>query len=424
MSGFLSDFENVLDVTLKNFFYLLVGIAGLLLLGLPFILLLVLLASEGFWALIAPEMLARGLTDAEDSWHGLIGWAFRVPGVAFALLALPVAWLAVRILRYGYQKSKMPQKRPPTDLPAAAVSLLKEREVKSRTLLTIVLEMCQRGTLEVTGVREAPHRSKFGSYDYRGEYEYRTKILEEPLFSWERTVCDALPKVEVSVSSLASRLEEQKCDVYKQIDSYLRDRGLFHSHPMAKANPARRVRTLPRLGGLLLFTGLVMWLFFLEGPWVVKAVVGFMVSFFGGFPYFFGAVTVDQWIVDLSWSIPNGRGRDEIGRWKAFREHLKSVGSHSADRWQSDELLPYAVALDCAEPWLLEQTDAPVWFQVASTRKARDLPRSRHRAYHGLMSSECWDLNGRSKRSAEWAMELFYSGDGGGGVDRIYDGGD
>ena len=369
-------------------------------------------------------MVTRGFTDLGESWWETVAWAFRVPGVAFALLALPIAWLAGLVLRFRSQKSKMPQKRPPTDLPAAAVAILEEHMVTSRALLTIVLEMCQRGTLEVTGVREAPHRSKFGSYDYRGEYEYRTKILEEPLFSWERTVCDALPKVEVSVSSLASRLEEQKCDVYKQIDSYLRDRGLFHSHPMAKANPARRVRTLPRLGGLLLFTGLVMWLFFLEGPWVVKAVVGFMVSFFGGFPYFFGAVTVDQWIVDLSWSIPNGRGRYELGLWMRFREHLKSIGGDSADPGLSDELLPYAVALNVAESWLLEQTDAPAWFQVASTLKARDLPRSRHRAYHGLMSSECWGLKGRSERSAEWARELFYSGDGGGGADWRDDGGD
>ena len=405
---------------LKSCLTAFVAIAFMLYLILFFVLLLI-----GYFAeLLAPDMVARGFTDLGEGWWGVIAWALRVPGVAFALLALPIAWLAPLVLQFRSQKSKMPQKRPPTDLPAAAVTILEVGVVTSRTLLTIILEMCQRGTLEITGVREAPHRSKSGAFDYRGEYEYRIKALEEPRFCWERTVCDALPKWEVEASELCSRLERRKHSISQQIASYLRDRGLFHAHPMAKANPARRARTLPRLGGLLLFTGLVTWLIFLEGPWEAKAMAGFTAGVIGGIAYFYGALTVDQWIINLSWSIPNRRGREEIGRWKGFREHLKSVGSHSAGRCQSDELLPYAVALNCAESWLLEQTDAPAWFQVASTRKARDLPRSRHRAYHGLMSSECWELKGRSKRSAEWAMELFYSGDGGGGVDRIDDGGD
>ena len=246
--------------------------------------------------------------------------------------------------------------------------------VTSRTLLTIVLEMCQRGTLEITGVRDAPRRSKSGDFDYRGEYRYRVKSLEEPRFSWERTVCDALLKVEVSARVLASLLGEQKCDISRQIESYLRHRGLLHAHPMAKANPARRVRMLPRLGGLLLFTGLVMWLIFLEGPWEAMAMAGFTASFIGGIAYLYGAMTVDEWVINISWSIPNRRGREEIGRWEGFREHLKSVGSHSAGQWQSDELLPYAVALNVAGPWLHDHTDAPAWFQVASTRTAKDLP--------------------------------------------------
>ena len=364
------------------------------------------LVTGSFAGFISPDMVARGFTDLGESWWGIVAWAFRVPGVAFALLALPIDLLAVVVLQFGYEKSKMPQKRPPTDLPAAAVSILEQRAATRRTLLTIILEMCQRGTLEITGVREVPHRSKSGSLDYRGEYEYRVKALEEPRFCWERTVCDALPKVEVSVSSLARRLEEQSCDIYRQIDSYLRDRGLFHAHPKAKANPARRARTLPRLGGLLLFTGLVTWLIFLEGPWIAKAMVGYSVSFFGGIAYFFGAMAVDILVVDLCWSIPNRRGREEIGLWRRFGGHLKSVGSHPAGRWQSDELLSYAVALNIAGPWLNDHTDAPAWFQVASAWSARKLPRSRRRAYHGLMSSECWGLKGRSERAEGWAMEM------------------
>ena len=90
-----------------------------------------------------------------------------------------------------------------------------------------------------------------------------------------------------------------------------------------------------------------------------------------------------------------------------FREHLKSIGDDSADPGLSDVQLPYAVALNIAGPWLDDNTYPPAWFQIASAWTAKELPRSRRRAYHGLMSSECWDLNGRSERSAKWAMELF-----------------
>ena len=362
-----------------------------------------LLAAGSFAGVLAPDMVTRGFTDLGESWWETVAWAFRVPGVAFALLALPIAWLAVRVLQCGYQESKMPQKRLPTDLPAAAVSILKERRATSRTLLTIIMEMCERGTLEITGVREAPRRS--GGFDYRGEYEYRVKALEEPRFRWERTVCDALPKVEVSVSSLACRLERRKHKISRQIESHLRKRGLFHTHPMAKANPARRARTLLGLGGLLLFTGLVMWLIFLEGPWEAKAMVGFPAGVVGGIAYLYGAITVDDWVIDLSWSIPSGRGRYELGLWMRFREHLKSIGGDSADPGLSDELLPYAVALNVAGPWLNDHKDAPAWFQVASAWSAKKLPLSRRRAFHGLMSSKCWGLKGRSKRAEAWAMK-------------------
>ena len=389
--------------------------------GILFLLMVfaIVVASSG---LLSLDMVARGLTDLGESWWGIAAWAFRVPGVAFGLLALPITPLVAAVLSNRYKVPKMAQERPPTDLPAAAVSMLEEGVVTSRTLLTIVVEMCQRGTLEITGVREAPYRS--GDFDYRGEYKYRVKALEKPRFPWERTVCDALPRVEVSVSSLAHWLEEQKCDISRQIDSHLRQQGLFHDHPMARANPARRVRTLPRLGGLLLFTGLVMWLMFLEGSSEVKAIVGFTAVLFGGISYLYGAMAVDEFVVNLSWSIPNRRGRDEKGRWMAYGEHLESLGSHSAGRLQPDELLPYAVALNVAGPWLHDHTEAPAWLQVASTRKAKDLPRSPHRAYHGLMSSKCWDLKGRSERSEEWAMELFYSGRDGGGAQLGDDGGD
>ena len=107
----LSDLENVCDAVLKGalklFSYLLIIIPCLGLLVLPFVL----LVSEGFWALIAPEMLARGLTDLGDSWHGLIAWALRVPGVAIAPLTVVVPWLVILVLQNTHHRSPVPQVR-------------------------------------------------------------------------------------------------------------------------------------------------------------------------------------------------------------------------------------------------------------------------------------------------------------------------
>ena len=70
----MSDFENVCDAVLKGAFYFCLGflivIPCLVLLVLPIIV----LASEGFWALIALEMLARGLTDAGHEVKGQRCW--------------------------------------------------------------------------------------------------------------------------------------------------------------------------------------------------------------------------------------------------------------------------------------------------------------------------------------------------------------
>ena len=152
----MSDFENVCDAVLKGAFYFCLGflivIPCLVLLVLPIIV----LASEGFWALIALEMLARGLTDAGDSWHELIGWALRVPGVAIAPLTVVVPWLAVWVLQNGHHRSREQQMRPPTDLPAAAVSLLKEHEVKGQRCWRQFWRCARGGRLRSPGSGRSP----------------------------------------------------------------------------------------------------------------------------------------------------------------------------------------------------------------------------------------------------------------------------
>ena len=94
----------------------------------------------------------------------LAAWAFRVPGTGLALLLVIPLW----ILDFKWREAKHPKliepvTRPPSGLSAAAVSVLESRQVNDRTLLTSVVEMCQRGMLEITPVRRATRR---GEYSY------------------------------------------------------------------------------------------------------------------------------------------------------------------------------------------------------------------------------------------------------------------
>ena len=69
-------------------------------------------------------------------------------------------------------------------------------------------------------------------------------------------------------------------------------------------------------------------------------------------------------------------------------------------------MLPYAVALNVAQPWLNVSDSAPPWFGSgsASSLQGADLDA----AYHGFMHAPEWYLTGRSGDAAKAAAELGY----------------
>ena len=68
-------------------------------------------------------------------------------------------------------------------------------------------------------------------------------------------------------------------------------------------------------------------------------------------------------------------------------------------RNQADSILPYAVALNVAQPWLNVSDSAPPWFGSgsASSLQGADLDA----AYHGFMHAPEWYLGGLVGRCGE-----------------------
>ena len=73
--------------------------------------------------------------------------------------------------KIDYPTLNAPVTQPPSDLPAAAVSVLESRKVGLETFLAALIEMCQKDVLQVVGIRVTPGRTTEGK-NYASEYEH------------------------------------------------------------------------------------------------------------------------------------------------------------------------------------------------------------------------------------------------------------
>ena len=97
---------------------------------------------------------------------------------------------------------------------------------------------------------------------------------------------------------------------------------------------------------------------------------------------------------------PTEMGTYEIRQWHGLKESLSGPDS-AGGRNQPDLMLPYAIALDAAQPWLNDPVSAPSWFGSDGPTSLRGL--GLDVAYHGFLSAPEWGLAGRSERAAEAA---------------------
>ena len=270
--------------------------------------------------------------DASDlgvNWLGRISWFFRVVGVTVSLPILGYLWLIVSERRKVY--SELPSEHPPSDLTAAAVSELVDKDEGLRTPFTIVLEMSQEGTLEFTSEGGSPPL-------------YRMTARPGRKHEWEQTVSDALPQRPMSRFELLKQLDEPELGIRQQIHKHLQHRGLLHRESTLKSWNMWYA-ALAATGAILMSVGLALWIVRLGPAWPV------------------GLAMIGAAYVSVTWvgyrqieklNEVTAAGRLEIRRWRGFRAHLESPAvdeQPKSDYEPSDSLMTYSVALNRGRLW-------------------------------------------------------------------------
>ena len=316
-------------------------------------------------------------------------WGFGTICVVAAQLLIIVLWLwskyrppqSTEAHRFPWN-SGIPQ---PDPMPAAAVSALEGHMIWSPTMLASIIEMCQRGTLRIEAVGT------------RVGFLYRLSRQAPVQYDWERTICESMPTRATTVDALYEAIKKREDAIGDQIGDYLQHRGLFHDNPV-------RVRMendddgigWGMLAGALMGVGSG----FLAAQWLDQWWANALIGAFTGLVYLLMAPEIRTGMVPTT-----QRGAQEIGQWLGWKETMAGPAPTYA-RNQADSILPYAVAMNVAQPWLNVSDSAPPWFRSgsASSLQGADLDA----AYHGFMHAPEWYLGGRSGDAAKAAAGLGY----------------
>ena len=421
-------------------------------------------------AAFAKQLLDKVPTGITSAFTGP-DWMRNVALVLISFAVLSAIYLKLKERAWpkiNYPTLNAPVIQPPSDLPAAAVSVLESRKVSLETFLAALIEMCQKDVLQVVGIRVTPGRttegeSLLGNYKhiYRGKYIYWIVSKGAPQFEWERIVLDSIPKKPMMIDDLIGRLRFALVGppgalIGRQLGEHLRYRGLFNDNPVQAMSDADRGSLARFLGAISVCIGFGLLSYWLLSSWVswpwwanlASSVVGGII-----FGVIYAVVIEPSRIGHI---IPTRAGLQEISRWFALKESPLQFDPLS-DADGSDSLLPYAIAFDEAERWLQDNNPAPFWFNSINLREytlnqngqnGDDAPAEprvpfalvradynlnlipdNDEAYHAFMSANGWVLFGRSSRAAEAAVseqsnpKYSPSSSGGGGGDVGGDGG-
>ena len=315
--------------------------------AMPF---LISVACLGFYLILTAAFLAGfwtvGLRDLGADWLDHISWLFREVGVIVSVAIFFFLWyLSSERLRVYWERHS---EHPPSDLPAAAVSELVDREDKLRTPLTIVLEMLQKGALEVALEKAGP--------TYLATY--RLTVGPGHKYRWEQTVIDALPQEPTTRLALLKRLNEPELCVRQQIHEYLRHRGLLkHEGCLKSQNTWTAI--LATLGAVLMCVGLSFWLVRMDAPFAVGLVMIGIAYVAGIWIFYLQIVKLNEF---------TAAGRMEVMRWRGFGAHLESSAfdeERESDFRATDPLLPYSAALRRIHLWRQAPRERPSGFAAA-----------------------------------------------------------
>ena len=320
----------------------------------------------------------------EMDWKQLTVWGFRTIGIGVGLLFSLLLWLKYRSWKeIKYPGSSEPVTRQPSELPAAAVSVLEDRTVSDRTLLAAIVEMCQRGTLQ------------FECVGTESGYRYRLSKKGPAQLDWEQLICNRLPSRPTTIQELHDAINKREDVMGSQLGKHLQTRGLFRDNPMrVMREHGSDGFELEFLAGVLFGVGGGFWMALWLSQWWANSLIGAAIG------CIYSLIATPTNVGKLP---PTEAGAYEIGQWLSFKESLPGP-DREAGRDEPDSMLAYAIALDAAKPWLDVSVSAPSWFGSggAASLSASDLDV----AYHGFMSAPAWGLAGRSVGAVE-AAEKF-----------------
>ena len=319
----------------------------------------------------------------EMDWKQLAVWGGTI-GVVAAQLLIIVLWLwpKWRPLQASPWYSGTP---PPGSMPAAAVSVLEGHMIWSPTTLASIIEMCQRGTLRIEAVGT------------RVGFLYRLSRQASVQYDWERTICDSLPSRPTTVDALHEAIKKREDAIGDQIGDYLQHRGLFNDNPVrVRRENSDDESPWAILAGALVGVGSGLWAALWLTQWWANALIGAFI----GFIYMMMVPSIRTGMLT-----PTQAGALEISQWLGWKETMAGPAPPYA-RNQADSMLPYAVALNVAQPWLDVAAPAPPWFGSgsASSLQGADLDA----AYRGFVHAPEWWLTGRLGDAAKAAAQHGY----------------
>ena len=356
---------------------------------------LAVLAAIGLLFVMNPggAIAESGFPDFRELDPKLAVWGFGTICVVAAQLLIVVLWLWSKFRpaqaiekpteadRFRWS-SGIPQ---PDPMPAAAVSALEGHMIWSPTMLASIIEMCQRGTLRIEAVGT------------RVGFLYRLSRKAPVQYDWERTICESMPTRATTVDALYDAMKKREDAIGDQIGDYLQHRGLFHDNPVR----ARRDNDDDGIGwGMLAGALMGVGSGLLAAQWLDQWWANALIGVFTGLVYLLMAPEIRTGMVPTT-----QRGAQEIGQWLGWKETLAEPAPTDA-RDHADSILPYAVAMNVAQPWLNVSDSAPPWFgsDSASSLQGADLDA----AYHGFMHAPEWYLGGRSGDAAKAAAGMGY----------------
>lgn len=301
--------------------------------ALILVVVVLLLLGWAGWEFFSAVELGSGFFEPGEGWPGWVAWAFRSIG-------LPVGLLIAAILPYWAWKNDhrnlyietygISQSEPPSDLPAAAVTVLEEREATARTVTTVLFEMCQKGVLRIA----------FELKD--DEYEAELASGRRSKLDWENTVREAIERNDFEPHS-----EQFQKTIGGQLGEYLQDRGLFDGNP---TSVAWWLPVLCAIGTILFAVALAAWMVFADANLVAEVVIVIALVPIYIFPFLLYYETAER----ASKSAPTKKGLQEMARWMAFSRHLRRMKSPEEDKEQATPypFSSYAIALDADEGWM------------------------------------------------------------------------